>query len=122
MAKRKPARQQDDQALPVTPQTALVGLLNLQRRSKGKVSEINDEVREAVTNAVENKHLHRGAFNFVKRLYPMQDEKLAEFMYHLTAYLDSSGISDRVEKVGRLPLGDDDGKGGENVVELAAAE
>ena len=36
----------------------------------------------------------------------MTDEKLAECMTHLEYYLDVSGINERVEKVGRLDLGD----------------
>lgn len=98
------------QVLPLTPQGTLMSLLNTHRRTRNKVGELNDEASTAISNAVENKHLHRGAFNFVKRLYVMQDEKLAELMYHLEAYFDDSGINERVAKVGRLPL-DDNGDG-----------
>ena len=108
------ARKKAEQVLPLTPASTLVNLLNLHRRTIGKVGELNDEVGQAISGAVQNKHLHRGAFNIVKRLYLMQDEKLAELKFHLDAYFDQSGIDARVEKVGRLPLNDD------NVVDLKA--
>lgn len=112
MAKKNAAR--SSQVVPVTPEGTLVSLLNSAKRAKGKVADINEEVRTSVSNAVDNKHLHRKAFNSVKSAFPMTDEKLAEWHHHLMYYLDASGINERVEKVGRLPLDDDD----TNVVEL----
>ena len=109
------ARKKSVEIVLTTPAVTLVSLLNLARRSNHKVSEINSTVQEAVSNAVNDKRLHRAAFNIVKRLYSMPDEKLAECLYHLTAYLQHSGINDRVEKVGRLPLNDD---AADNVVSI----
>jgi hypothetical protein len=110
------------EVVPATPEATLTSLLRSAKAAKRKVGEINTEVREAVSNAVEHKHLHRGAFNVAKRLFAMPDEKLAECMYHLEHYLEVSGINERVKKVGALPLGDR----GDNVVEMnnqqAAAE
>lgn len=103
--------------VPVTPEATLKSLLGMAKRAKSQVADVNGNLREAVTNAVDNKHLHRGAFNITKRLFAMPDEKLAEAHHHLMAYLDSSGIEERVKKVGRLPLGDKD----DNVVELKSA-
>lgn len=100
-------RSRSNSVLPMTPKPTLTNLLNLHRRTKRKSSEVAGEMREAISNAVDNKHLHRGAFNTIKRMFLLPDEKLAEELTFLLAYLDLSGINDRVEKVGRLPLGDD---------------
>jgi hypothetical protein len=98
--------------LPVTPANILNSLLSLDKRTKKKVDDLNGELREAIAGAVRTKHLHVGAFKTIKRMQRLEDSALAEEYYHLMAYLDSSGITDRVDAVGRLPLGD------ENVVEL----
>jgi hypothetical protein len=112
MAKKNAVR--SSQVVPVTPEGTLKSLLNMAKKAKRETADVNGNLREAVSNAVDNKHLHRTAFNITKRLFAMPDEKLAECHHHLMAYLDSSGIDERVEKVGRLPLDDDD----TNVVEL----
>lgn len=121
MAKKKTRA---DQVVPVTTEEQLKRVLNADRRIGNKTRELADELREVVSNAVEHKHLHRAAFNIVKRLHRMDDEKLAEAMHHFEHYLEAAGINKRVEAVMRLPLEDDE-KISDNVVAMqqqAAAE
>lgn len=39
-----------------------------------------------IADAVENKHLHKGAFGIFRRLDKMDDYKRAELLYHLDIY------------------------------------
>jgi hypothetical protein len=41
-----------------------------------------------IADAVENKHLHRGAFGIFRRLHKMDDYKRAELLFHLDVYRD----------------------------------
>lgn len=121
MARKKPEGEKPDSektvtaadVVGVTPERELKALLKKAKDTKRETSELSGTFGQAVANAVENKHLHRKAFNITKGLHQMADEKLAETMMHLEHYLEVSGINERVKKVGRLPLGDqaDDGDG-----------
>ena len=114
------------------PANKLTALLRAAKKTKEKTAGLSGELGQMVANAVENDHLHRKAFSFTKQLHQMPDEKLAETMTHFLYYLDASGINARVEKVGRLELGDQPGESeaeeteqpekSSNVHKLAAAE
>jgi hypothetical protein len=94
----------------VTSEKKLRALLKKARDCKKEMSGISGELGQAVANAVENDYLHRKAFSFCRQLDAMTDEKLAEYMTHLEHYLEVSGLNARVEKVSRLPLGDQPGE------------
>lgn len=68
------------------------------------------QLREEIANAVETKHLHKGAFAFIRKCRNMTPEKLSEFLDHVDHYLEVSGENDRADSVGRLPLNDGPGE------------
>ena len=126
-AKPKPAKTEAAMVGTIAP-NKLKALLRASKKTKEQTSALSGELGQMVANAVENDHLHRKAFSFTKQLHQMPDEKLAECMAHLMFYLDAAGINERVEKVGRLDLGDGPGEGEEdpkpesNVTALRDAE
>ena len=132
MAKRKPkpkpeTQQTEAAKFGTTPANIVKKLLKAAKKTKEQTRSISGEFGQMVANAVEHDYLHRKAFSICKQLDQMPDEKLAECMTHLEYYLDVGGINARVEKVGRLDLGDQPGEEAEtepdesNVVSLQSA-
>ncbi len=88
------------------PRQALVKLLNLSRATSKEVAELNGELREEIGNAKERRGLHTKAFSVMGWCWRKEPEKVAEFWYHLNHYMKESGLLEKIEKIGRLPLND----------------
>lgn len=90
-----------------------------------QTAELTGSLREKIGYAKEKQGLHSKAFSTLRQLDKMEPEKLLEYWTHLTAYMDMSGITERMESVGKLdldeeqPEGDDVGGRPANVESLA---
>ena len=82
-------------------------LLNADNRFKGEIDGVVGQLREEIKFAVENKHLHKGAYADLKRYDRMEPEKLAERFLTLLAYMRMRGLFTRINSVERLDLGDE---------------
>lgn len=90
----------------------LTGLLKQNRSTAKQTAELTGKLREEIAYAKEKHGLHTGAFAVVKRLDRMEPEAALEFMTHLEAYIDLSGIKKKMDSVMRMDLGDEDQVGG----------
>jgi hypothetical protein len=84
MAKAKSTETSVDRT--IAPQT----LIKLIRRANTQASEIqtlSGEMGEEIKSAIENKHLHRGAFNLVRKLAKMDDLKRKDFIRQIGLYI-----------------------------------
>lgn len=66
----------------------LVGLIKDADQKKSKMQSISGELGERVKNAVENGHLHKGAFGLMVKLYRMEEDRRADFIRSIILYLD----------------------------------
>lgn len=80
------------------------------RKATQDTREIAGTLGQQIKDAVENDHLHKGAFAVIRKLDRMEPEKLADFLDTLDYYRDISGINERAAKVMRMDLEDDGGK------------
>lgn len=136
MAKRKKKPTTAAETAPPAPRVLntiseqkLRTLLRFATKTQKDISELAGTVGEKIASAVENDNLHRKAFNIVKGLHKLEDEKLADALDYLDHYLDISGCRDRAAKVLRLlddqpgaEAGEGDEKAGDEASEADAAE
>lgn len=94
----------------VTPAATLKSLLSTCRGYKANSDSIISKMREEIGFAVEKKHLEKGAFALLRKFDKMEAEKGAELWHTLVRYMELSGVMAKIDAVGRLPLGDDDGE------------
>lgn len=95
----------------VTPSTTLKSLLSTCRGLKANSDSIISKMREEIGYAVEKKNLDKGAFAELRKYDKMEPEKAAERWHMLVRYMELSGVMAKIESVGRLPLGDQEGEG-----------
>jgi hypothetical protein len=88
----------------------LNSLLKHGRSTSKQVAELTGSHREKIAYAKDKHGLHTGAFAIIKRWDRKESEVLLEEYTHLQAYLDLSGIREKMESVTRLDIGDDAGK------------
>jgi len=129
MAKRRKKSEETEteapaaQAKPAISANLLKSLLASSKKAKKDIAEISGPLGQRIAKAIEENHLHRKAFNIVKSLHPLEDEKLLECLDCLDHYLDISGLRDRAAKVQRLGLdqpADEEGDEEEDEAEPAA--
>ncbi len=90
----------------------LKSLLGEDDNYKGRIDGLVGELRETIGNAVEKKHLHKGAYALVKKFHRMKsNEQLSDLWHTVLAYMDMAGIMARIDSVSALPLDGDDGAG-----------
>lgn len=88
----------------ISPQ-ALKSLLREDDKYKGDIDSLTGELREAIGNAKEKKHLDTKAYALLKRFHrEKSNEKLANLWGTLLAYMEMSGVMDRINSVSELPL------------------
>ncbi len=88
----------------ISPQ-ALKGLLREDDKYKGDIDSLTGELREAIGNAKEKKHLDTKAYALLKRFHrEKSNEKLANLWSTLLAYMEMAGVMDRINSVSELPL------------------
>ena len=66
----------------------LVALVKEAHQKKTRVQSINGELGARVKAAVDNGHLHRGAYALMLRLYRMDEERRDDFIRSIQLYLD----------------------------------
>lgn len=143
MAKEKKAREaqkaaasaaaeaQQRKGIQLPSESVLKKLLKSAETTQNEVDGLVGEHREAIANAVERHHLHKGAFADTKKISRMiakrGAEHAAEYWDTLLAYLDLSGVMGKITAVGKLPLDGDspeegEKEGGDEEEEVSAAE
>lgn len=96
----------------VTGASTLKSLLKECAGHKADVDEIVGSLREKIAYAVQHKHLDKRAFAELRKLDKMasdKPEKASDYWHTLVRYMELTGVMAKIEAVGRLPLGDDDG-------------
>jgi len=88
----------------------LNGLLKHNRSISKQTAALTGELREKIAYAKDKHGLHTGAFAIIKRWDKKEPEALLEEYTHLMAYLDMTGIKERMDSVTRLDL--DEGEPG----------
>lgn len=66
----------------------LVSLVKKSDECKTEMLSISGELGERVKHAIENGHLHRGAFGLVSRLYRMDEFRRNDFIRQFNLYCD----------------------------------
>lgn len=78
---------------------------------KTRADSHNGKLREAIAQAVQHQHLNKKVFGLIRQLDKLEPETLLVYLEDLEHYLDISGLNDRADSVGKLPLGQaDDGE------------
>lgn len=72
----------------VVPKKTLISLVKQAGEVKKRTQSIAGEFGEQVADAVETKHLHKGAFGLVAKLDRMDELKRKEFERNLSLYID----------------------------------
>lgn len=80
-----------------------------------QTAELTGSLREKIGYAVDKQGLHKKAFATIRQLDKMEPEKLLEYWTHLQAYMDMSGVKERMDSVGTLALDDADKPEGADV-------
>ncbi len=75
-----------DEASKIVNQKQFVALVKAADQAKTKVASINGELGERIKTAVENGHLHAGAFKFICKLSRMDEAKRDEFLRQFDIY------------------------------------
>lgn len=81
-----PKRTEDSADRTVAPKQ-LVALITEANREKDKIQSIAGSLGERVKHAIENGHLHRGAFQMMVRLYKMEEFKREDFIRQMNLYI-----------------------------------
>lgn len=117
MAKAKPKKI----VRQLTPEKDLQNLLRQCKGHEKNIAEYVGSLREKIGNAVEKKHLHKGAFATIRKLDKMEPEQVAAWLDHFNHYLDVSGIQKRADDAPALDLeGEkDEGEGDEGETETS---
>jgi hypothetical protein len=92
------------QARKAISQASLKSLMKSCASFKAEADSSNGSMREKIAYAVEHNHLNKGVFALIRRLDKLEAEKLLIFLEDLELYLDFSGLNDRADSVGKLPL------------------
>lgn len=100
----------------------LKSLMNTVQKGKIDVAEINGTIGQEILSAIENKHLHRRAFNACKPLMRLEAEQLAEFKAHFDYYWEALGLEAKADSAPSLPLGEDSDDGNVHPFPQTAAE
>lgn len=66
----------------------LVALIKETDQKKTRMQSLSGEIGERIKNAVENGHLHKGAFGLCVRLFRMDDLKRRDHIRSVRLYLD----------------------------------
>lgn len=122
MARKKQEAEPVEETVRLISKNKLKSLLSSSQKAKEDCSEINGALGEEIKSAIEKNHLHRPAFNVIKRCYSWSPEKLREFWDHLNAYWEMSDLEKKADSAPRLPMNDDSfGAEDDNVHRLQAA-
>lgn len=92
------------QARKAISKQALNGLMRSCANFKADADSATGSMREKIAYAVEHNHLNKQVFALIRRLDKLEPEKLLTFLEDLELYLDFSGLNDRADSVGKLPL------------------
>lgn len=109
-AKKGGGRKRDKVVIPVTPEGKVINLLRRCKSAQSQISELSGTMGEAIAKAVEENHLHRGAFGVIRKLDKMEPEKLRAFLLHFEHYLNVSGLQKRADDAPELPMADAEGE------------
>lgn len=85
MAKAQSTKTSSDR---VVSKKELVSLIREEATVKGQTSEINGAFGERVKNAIDNKHLHRGAYRLMVKLNHMDELKRNDFIRQANVYVE----------------------------------
>ena len=97
------AKKDDKTAFPVVNEKRLKDLMKSKRLAGQNVAEINGNIGQAIREASEKHHLHKGAFGWICRLDRLEPEKLRDWLDHFEYMLDASGLRGRSEAVMKMP-------------------
>lgn len=118
MAGRKKAAEEVASTTPEIGKTKLQKLLAAARVTYRESRKLAGTLGEQIKDAVENEHLHKKAFSFVRSADRMEPAELADYLDHIELYLDMTGLKERAESAPRLPIQsaeDSEGEGSEAV-------
>lgn len=93
------------QARKVITQNNLNVLMQTVAEIKGRADSQNGKLREAIAQAVQHQHLNKEVFALIRRLDKKEPEALLLFLEDFDDYLEKTGLHDRADSVGKLPLG-----------------
>jgi hypothetical protein len=86
----------------------LLDLLKAKRQAREYVAETNGTLGQRIADAVSNYNMDKKAFGWLSQLDRMEPERAKALMDNFEHMLDVSGIKDRLAKVQRLPLNDEE--------------
>lgn len=92
-----PAAKPDRAVIPLIKASDLASLLKKCNAAERAMSEERGSLGGLVSDAVEHKHLHKGAFGIFRRLDKMSDQKRSELLYHLDYYREQSTWDDQLD-------------------------
>lgn len=84
--------------------SALKSLLKEDTRIKGDIDELVSELRGEIKVAVDKKGLDKKAYAMLKAISRMTPEKGSRVYHNFLAYMDLSGVLERIDAVQDLPL------------------
>lgn len=87
-----------------TSRAKVRSLLALNRTATENLSEVRDALNGAMTDAVQNHHLMKGPFGWIKKLDKMSPEKIRDWVDGFLYYYEVSGIEERANSAPRLPI------------------
>lgn len=93
------------------PSTRVSGLVDMKRKGRKRVGEINGPINDAITRAAEKEHLDKRAFNIVDKLDALSDQQIAITWPHLLRYAKDRGIPERATAQGELYSGNSEQTG-----------
>jgi len=119
MAKKakKPTKTDETEAKPSdvikVPSTSVLKRLMASKRALTKdMAEMRGTYASEVKTAVDDHHLHKGAFGWITQLDKKEPEALREWIDHFEHYFEATGLRKRADSVVRMDF-DEDEDGGE---------
>lgn len=110
MAKGKNGGSVAKRTTKLVPAKTLTDLLKASRHTKESIVDLTTDYAGKVAKAVDEKHLHKKAYNVIRMLDRMTPEKLADFKEHFDHMYEASGLAEREASAPRLEMGEGDEK------------
>jgi hypothetical protein len=73
---------------------------------QGRIDEVRGEMGSLTEKTNEKYTVNKKAMGWIKQLWKMTPEKLADVLDDLNYMLDASGLNDKASSAQRLPMGD----------------
>lgn len=96
---------------PLITEKTLKSLLNRCDERQTRANSISGSIREDIGDHQEKHHLHTKAFSTLRQIKKMCDKNPAaahDYLAHVLAYCDMTGLTAKMESAPRLPLEEDE--------------